>query len=242
MIGFSVIILLLFFIISQMSRRNQSELNRTALQTKLHDDEIKLNELMQWNASIRAIRHDLNNHLSSLKQLIKEEKYEQTIDYIKQIENNISGISYIHDTNCSALNAILDTKYAICNQENIDLKCYLQNELPELDNYAFSTVFGNLFDNAIEASKKENERAIRLAVETFKGCIRITMQNKISSPVLVNGKLPATTKKDTYNHGLGMYSVTDIINKYEGAINMYEDREWLVIDVLLPCLKIKNIV
>ena len=34
-----------------------------------------------------------------------------------------------------------------------------------------------------------------------------------------------------------MYSVTDIINKSDGAIDMYEDRGWLVIDVLLPVMK-----
>ena len=76
---------------------------------------------------------------------------------------------------CEIVNAILDTKRAICRQENIDLKCYLQSDLPETDNYAFSAVFGNLFDNAIEAEKNESEKAIRLAVETFRGCIRITI-------------------------------------------------------------------
>lgn len=237
MTGFAVIVLMLFFIISQILRNNQAELNRTALQTKLHDDEEKLNELIQWSKSVRTIQHDLSNHMVSVKQLIKEEKYEQTIEYIEQIENNISGIPRFTDTNCSALNAILDTKRAICRQENIDLKCYLQSDLPETDNYAFSAVFGNLFDNAIEAEKYEDEKAIRLAVDTFKGCIRITMQNRINKHVLVDGKLPATTKKDTYNHGLGMYSVTDIINKSDGAIDMYEDRGWLVIDVLLPVMK-----
>lgn len=237
MTGFAVIVLMLFFIISQILRNNQAELNRTALQTKLHDDEEKLNELIQWSKSVRTIQHDLSNHMVSVKQLIKEEKYEQTIEYIEQIEKNISGIPRFTDTNCSALNAILDTKRAICRQENIDLKCYLQSDLPETDNYAFSAVFGNLFDNAIEAEKNESEKAIRLAVETFRGCIRITMQNRINKPVLVDGKLPATTKKDTYNHGLGMYSVTDIINKSDGAIDMYEDRGWLVIDVLLPVTK-----
>lgn len=240
MSGFSVIVLMLFFITSQISKNNQSELTRTALQTRLHDDEIKLNELIHWSTSVRTIRHDLNNHMASVKQLIKEGKYEQTIDYIEQIEDNISCIPRFSNTNCSALNAILDTKRAVCQQENIDLKCYLQENLPEINNYAFSIVFGNLFDNAIEAEKNENEKAIRLAVETFKGCLRITMQNRISSPVLIDGKLPATTKKDTYNHGLGIYSITDIINKSNGAIDMYEDRGWLIIDALLPCSKNSN--
>ena len=98
---------------------------------------------------------------------------------------------------------------------------------------AFSTVFGNIIDNAIEAEKKEPQKEIRLSLESRGAYLHITVQNRIHSPVLVNGDLPDTTKRDKRNHGLGIYSVTETITQNNGAINIYEKDGWLLVDVLM---------
>lgn len=132
------------------------------------------------------------------------------------------------------LNAILDLKRVICKNENIDLKCYIQSNLPEFDDVAFSTIFGNLIDNAIEAEIKE----IRLAVEVLGTYLHITIQNRIQTSVLINGEFPKTTKFDNMNHGLGIYSINETIAQNNGAIEFYEQDGWFVADVLMQSSKI----
>jgi len=64
--------------------------------------------------------------------------------------------------------------------------------------------------------------------------LRITIQNNISSEVLVNGKLPKTSKSDKINHGLGIESINNTVSKNNGAIEFYEQDGWFISDVLMP--------
>jgi sensor histidine kinase regulating citrate/malate metabolism len=233
MICLSIICLLSFFILTLLSIHNQSEINHIILQTRLHDDETRINDLLQWNASVRTLRHDLNNHLIAIKRHIIDQDYKKSLDYIERIEESISEIPQLSSTNNSTLNAILDVKRMICHNEHIDLKCYLQNDLPEFDTFSFSTIFGNLMDNAIEAEKKEEQKEIRIAIVSENGFIRITIQNRVQQNVLVNGQLPSTSKNNKESHGLGMLSVAETISKVNGVIDIYEKGGWFIVDVLM---------
>ncbi|WP_294754477.1 GHKL domain-containing protein [uncultured Ruminococcus sp.] len=233
MVSLATINILLIFILFQFTMQNQSQLNQVALQTRLNDDEKKLQESVQWSNAVRALRHDLSNHLISISQFIKSGEDNKALAYIEKISGNLPDAPAFTDTNNSTLNAILDLKRMICQKENINLKCYIQKDLAPFDDTAFSTVFGNIMDNAIEAEKNEPQKEIRLSLESKGVYLHITVQNRIQFPVLVNGELPDTTKRDKRNHGLGMYSVMETVTQNNGAINIYEKDGWLIVDVLM---------
>ena len=233
MSSLAIINILLLFIMVQFSVQNQTQLNQVALQTRLNDDEKKLQESVQWSKSVRTLQHDLSNHLISISQFIKSGEDNKALAYIEKISGNLPDAPAFTDTNNPTLNAILDLKRIICQKENINLKCYIQKDLAPFDDTAFSTVFGNIMDNAIEAEKKESQKEIRLSLESKGAYLHITVQNRIHSPILVNGELPNTTKHDKRNHGLGMYSVKETVAQNNGAINIYEKDGWLIVDVLM---------
>lgn len=237
MVSLAIINILLIFILVQFTVQNQSQLNQVALQTRLNDDEKKLQESVQWSKSVRALRHDLSNHLISISQYIKSGEEDKALAYIEKISGSLPDAPTFTDTNNPTLNAILDLKRMICQKENISLKCYIQKDLAPFDDTAFSTVFGNIMDNAIEAEKSQPQKEIRLSLESKGAYLHITVQNRIQDPVLVDGKLPDTTKRDRSNHGLGMYSVTETVTQNNGAINIYEKDGWFIVDVLMLCDK-----
>ena len=237
MVSLAIINILLIFILVQFTVQNQSQLNQVALQTRLNDDEKKLQESVQWSKSVRALRHDLSNHLISISQYIKSGEEDKALAYIEKISGSLPDAPTFTDTNNPTLNAILDLKRMICQKENISLKCYIQKDLAPFDDTAFSTVFGNIMDNAIEAEKTQPQKEIRLSLESKGAYLHITVQNRIQAPVLVDGKLPDTTKRDRSNHGLGMYSVTETVTQNNGAINIYEKDGWFIVDVLMLCDK-----
>lgn len=235
MIGcISAIAVLLLFILVQFSRQNQNKLKQIALQTRLHDNEEKMQEAVQWNQSMKALQHDLNNHMSVIASYIEKGNSDEALAYMKKISGKWAACPDYTDTNSQILNAILDLKRVVCKNENISLKCYIQNDLPKFDDVIFSTIFGNLMDNAIEAERKEHQKEIRLAIESLGTYLHITIQNRIQKPVLVNGSLPKTTKSDEVNHGLGIYSIHEAIAQNSGAIHFYEKEGWFLADVLMP--------
>ena len=236
MISLVIISILLLYIIIQMSVQNQTMLKQVYLETRLKDDEIKIRESLQWNDSIRTLQHDLSNHLAVITQYLENNDVKKAINYIEKINRKNSRFPKYTNTNSQVLNAVVDLKRLMCRNQGIDLKCYIQDELPTFDDAIFSTVFGNLFDNAIEAERNEKIKEIRLLIEILGSYLHITIQNRISTPVIIDGNLPKTTKKEIENHGLGLISVNEAINNYGGVIEFCESNGWFVVDVLIPCL------
>ncbi|MBR3417319.1 MAG: GHKL domain-containing protein [Oscillospiraceae bacterium] len=236
----AIIDILLLFIMMQFSAHNQAVMNQVALQTRLRDDEEKLKETLQWDRSVRTLQHDLNNHMTAVTQYIECGDTQNALSYIKKITGTLSKFPSYTNTGSRTLNAIVDLKRMICKEEKIDLKCYIQTDLADFDDVSFSTIFGNLMDNAIEAEKKEPNKEIRISLEMAGSFLHITIQNRIHQPVLVNGEMPDTSKKDKQNHGLGLYSVTETIERCHGVLDISENEEWIIADVLLPCTEISD--
>ena len=230
----SSIIVLFIYIAAEISKKNISEQNRIMLETRLRDDEKKLKEMLEWNDSIRSLRHDMNNHLLIIKQYADNNDYLSIQQYIEKMQKSIDNVIDITQTNNPALDAMLNVKKTVCKKEGIDLKCYLQTDLPEIDDFLLCIIFGNLIDNAIEAELKEDTKEIRLSIISDEKNIRLTIQNKVAIKVLPSDNLPKTSKSDEKYHGIGLKNVLSEIEKVNGIFDLYEDNGWVIADVELP--------
>lgn len=87
-------------------------------------------------------------------------------------------------------------------------------------------IVGNCLDNAIEALKELNEnysKRIHIDIIYRKGALMI----KIKNPFVGERKKDLkgnyiSTKVDNENHGIGLYSVKKVIEKYNGLITFQE--------------------
>ena len=87
----------------------------------------------------------------------------------------------------------------------------------DIDYKPVKEILGNLIDNAIEASMKENEPYIDITIKQEKSFFIIKIINKYSE------KLPpnlATSKKDSKFHGIGLNSVRHTVHKYTGSFDI----------------------
>ena len=87
--------------------------------------------------------------------------------------------------------------------------------------------------NAIEASLNVDSPQITVSIRNEKNYLCILIRNRIESSVLEeNGQLH-TTKKDKSKHGLGVYSISQIVDKYDGMKTYYEKNGYFVADIWL---------
>ena len=108
--------------------------------------------MLEWNDSIRSLRHDMNNHLLIIKQYANDRDYLSLQQYIEKMQNSIDKAIDITATNNPALDAILNVKKTVCKKAGIDLKCYLQADLPEIDDYLYQKCF---------LSKRQQRQCVR---------------------------------------------------------------------------------
>lgn len=90
-------------------------------------------------------------------------------------------------------------------------------------------LLGNLLDNAIEAEEKlEGMREINLCIREEK-MIYIKIKNRIGPDEV--GNTTRTTKENEEFHGFGLQSVNEIVDKYNGIIQIEKCSNYFEVEI-----------
>lgn len=146
-------------------------------------------------------------------------------DAIRDINESIAIYDSLIDTGNKALDVIITEKNLTCESHAIAFTKTIDGSavsfLSEGDLFA---LFGNLIDNAIEAVlplEDPEKRYINLSLRRLgEGIVRIECMNYYSGERDFKNGLPKTTKEDSQNHGFGVRSMRQIVQKYSGDISM----------------------
>lgn len=166
--------------------------------------------------------HDLKHQIRNITKNKNIEEHEV---------NEITSIINFYDSNVKTGNDVLDVilteKSLECNTKSISLTCLIDgsklNFMMETDIYS---LFGNAFDNAIEASMslESNRRVISLTSSLKNNLFFVVLKNYTNNKPVFIDNLPQTTKADKNYHGFGVKSIQHIVKKYNGHLNyFYED-------------------
>ena len=226
--------ILLFFVLYLTSSRNRIENNQALLKLQIANEQQKLQDSIRWNTEVNTLRHDLKNHLLCISEYIRLQQPDAAMEYIEKLTGQVKKeLPYHMMTSSVAVNAILDLKKLVCDENQIDIKYFVLEELPKIDETDLCVILANLLDNAIEAASKEEKRQIRLSMEIIGNYFRIVVQNQIAESVLKNNKKLGTTKKNQKIHGFGLQSVEDAVERNDGMSNFSEENGWFVADIML---------
>ncbi len=140
-----------------------------------------------------------------------------------ELERAVDAYDAHYETTSEALNVVLTEKGLLCKKEHIKFTCMADGDcvkfMSDGDIYA---MFGNMFDNAIEAVRAlgEDKRVIGLTVARTKGFVVVRMYNTFSGALVYDGGLPVTTKRDASGHGFGLKSIRYIAGSYGGEMRI----------------------
>lgn len=183
---------------------------------------------LKTEEQIREIYHDLKNHFllsaSGINENIKKqlEKYEQ-----------------YYETGNSFLDVILADKIEKANELSIKIECNINiphsDFLKPLD---ISTIFGNLLDNAIEATRKiENEEKYIFLEGAIRGkMIIVVVANPTIESGAVNGHIE-TTKQNKKYHGFGLLNVNRALQSYNGDMKINIKKGEFRVNLIIPIPK-----
>ena len=189
----------------------------------------------QQHFEIRRLRHDMANHLQALAGLADG----QRDAYIREM---LEGNAMAHTLNyCgdATVNAVLTFKEAMMRQKGIcpDWKLDIPDTLP-YQKADVCALFANALDNAAEACEAyrknvkypdgecaDGELTVTLDARFRKGMLVVSVKNPMeetesSKGIFQPGMLPKTTKQDKKNHGLGLRSIREIVERYHGTMEI----------------------
>lgn len=201
------------------------------------------NQFVQYQQSKESIEiinykyHDLKHQIIALR---AEEDPEKRNEYLTQMENEIKNFEAQNKTGNHVLDIVLTSKNMDCIKNGITLTCVADGSLLNgMDVIDICTIFGNALDNAIEYEQQiedKEKRLIHISLFAQKGFVMIRLENYYEGNLNLEGGLPTTTKKDTYNHGYGLKSIRYAVQKYGGVIDIAKKDNWFELKILMPLL------
>ncbi|MGL5378852.1 GHKL domain-containing protein [Clostridium sp.] len=213
----------------KLLKENISILEENIIINKKYYENIKTN-----NENIKRIKHDIKNHIIVINKLMLEKEYEDALNYIKHIENEIDRNSVEVTTNNKIIDAIIFSKIELCKSENINLDLDIKiPEKIEVEDFDICVIYGNLLDNAIEACTKIDKSKANRYIK-FKSIIKgdylyINIKNSYTGNLNIKEDNFITIKKDKINHGIGIKNIKKSIKKYDGDIQInYDEKEFQV--------------
>lgn len=171
---------------------------------------------------IKNVRHDLNNHLQCIYDLLMTNRFDEAKNYIETVSNAVQINSRIINTGNAVFDSILNTKISMIKNAGINFNYSI--EIPsgmKIDPVDICVILGNSLDNAIEACSrvKDGPRKISLiATYQNKGLI-LSIKNNVNSGSLVKkGDVYLSSKDNPSEHGIGISNISRIAEKYSGIV------------------------
>ena len=175
-----------------------------------------------------AFRHDVQNNLSVVSQLMSEGKYKEAERFINDMHEHVAALSPKIVTGDEMLDSLIASKMAKMTDAGINFT---------IDGVAdggigwkpmdICTVFANALDNAIEACQRVAERRkrfIKLEIRKTAHQRLIMLVNSSDDEVdcekLMNSEVPLTTKEDKQLHGYGVRNIRRTVEYYGGMLRM----------------------
>lgn len=170
------------------------------------------------NLELRRFKHDYKNQLIALRSYLDTNDIESAKLYLKNSSEHITRLD-IFNTGNNVLDALLDDKNRKAHEHNTEIK-FSGNMFPSsIDDADLCIIFGNAIDNAIEACEKiktDNRKIISIIINQKKHLLSILISNPVSESPEIENNMIITSKKDTSNHGFGLYSINQTVKKYDG--------------------------
>lgn len=236
----SALDVVVFVFVRKMNLAAYNEKEKELLAFELKSQQNELKHMEQKYREISVLKHDFKNSIDCIRSLIIGGNYEEAISYADKLKER--KVNQIHPQIISSnpvINAVINSKFGEAEEKGIDTSLRLVVKIPEYLEFDLSILLSNLLDNAIEAcSNNDVSSQIILTISEVDGYYRVVIRNTVENSVLKNNKGLETHKTDSIHHGWGLKSVKDIVDKYDGLIDIYENLGMFFVDILLA--KIEN--
>lgn len=185
---------------------------------------------------LRTIKHDLQNHLFSIEDMIRQNKTGIAQKHLALIKSTVDDISSIVYTKNAALDSVLNIEARKAQKADVKyrVKVVLEDEI-KLDPVAICSIFSNAIDNAIEACRDLDHRYVSVNISQKDGNICASITNSMKPENLQENLV--TTKKDKVNHGLGLGSIKAAVKKYGGTAAIKCENNTFILNILMKNIR-----
>lgn len=232
----AVILLLInidiFYLYDNMIDLFSERCEREVMESQNKAIQNQLDVVQQSQLRIRCLKHDMNNHLLRLKDLIEKEKYAEALEYLETVKSSTAADKKLIDSGNDLIDSMLNYKLARLH-DNIEQKydIVVPKDL-SFTEFDLNVIIGNLADNVLEALDQlpaDEPKKLEISIRYKQGYLKVYFGNTFDGIMPEDG----SRKRDHDNHGLGLKSVERIVHKYGGDMRAKVSDNWYEISLIM---------
>lgn len=240
LLAVSSIFLLIAVITTCIFQQKQIQKEQELIELKAIQQEQELNKtyfdlLEHQNEELQVFVHDTKKHYRTIYDLA--ESPDKLKEYIEGIVSDLEEINQIGKTSNKLLDLIITKYNYICDKQGIVFEKNIhQSNLNFISDNDLTSIFNNLFDNAVEAAKVSHNKSIFFGLNKVGNMLVIDITNSCDTPPIVKNHKLISTKNDAGLHGYGFKSICRAVKKYNGDIEWEykpETKEF-VVSIIFP--------
>lgn len=223
-------------LINRVIKDNRLRLENKVIKENMDRQYAYYLNLKESQLRVKSLYHDMKNHMICI------ENIHGSNDYTKNINKQLEKCYLSFNTENMILDTILSDKKSICDKNNIDFLVDIKfSHCDFIDMLDVCSIFSNMLDNAIEACNKINneeiERKIKLRGTVVNKFLVIKCENtKVNNINFKNNKF-ITDKKDLFLHGIGISSIKNSVEKYDGNVEIDVFENKFIMTIYIPLIK-----
>lgn len=205
----------------------------------------QITQLEQAYGDIRRMKHEMRGHLTNIKSLAENGRYQDINYYIARMDKSMSLLDWNIHTGNAVTDAIINDKQKAAARQGIEFHSDFHYPVSGgYDAYDIGIILSNLLQNALDAcqSEKGQKGYIYLSGRQKKKFFLIEVRNPYTGEIRFHRytQLPVSTKESGGEeasglslHGIGLSNVKKETEKYCGNMDIRTEGQEFRITILL---------
>ena len=193
-------------------------------------------ELEVLYSDIRGIRHDINNHIMVLGNLIDKGETEEAAKYLNDWQNGFPMPEINAKTGNPVTDIVISEKMREAEDAGIS---FTQNfhypSSGKVESIDIGVILNNALSNAIRAASGSKDSHVEVKAWKNNNAYLIQVKNSFAGKLMLDPQteLPETSKDDKESHGYGLMNMKRITEKYYGTIQLEQREDMVIFTALL---------
>lgn len=203
---------------------------RQEQQTRLLRNELEAERQSVEDA--RRYRHDLHHHAMVVLSYLEEGNVEDAKHYLGIFRKYMDDAVPVRYCSNTAVNALMRISNRRCALSEVDFR--VEGDVPvllPLTEPETVAVFGNLLENACDASGQCQNGYLYIKSEIRQSILYIEVRNSVSGKVAFVGDYPKSAKR---SGGVGIHSINKILKRHDGMLSCRQEGEMFLTRIVLP--------
>lgn len=226
-------------VIHSYQRMKQSQEN--ALQNALVSKQVEelfghVHTIETLYSDIRGIRHDINDHIMVLGNLLEKGNTDEAVTYLNEWQNGFPIPEINAKTGNPVTDIVISEKRREAEETGID---FVQNfhypSSGKVESIDIGVILNNALSNAIRAASESDNPRIEVKSWKNNNAYLIQVKNCFSGKLSLDPQtgLPETSKDDKESHGYGLINMKRITEKYYGTIQLEQEENMVIFTALM---------